>query len=137
MHPKQLSLCLCLTLVGTLMPGGLLASRIAVADRAPLEKVAYKEEKSRINTLYRSDRQACTRLTGLRQELCLERATSSHRAVRAEMKYDLTGTAADFSRWKLAQADLGYAAAMEKCLPLSGGAQDACVRRARVAFGRI
>ena len=137
MHPKHLSLCLCLSLVGTLMPGGLTASRVTVTDGMPLDKVAYKEGKSRVNSLYRADRQGCTRLTGLRQELCMERAAASHRVARAELKYELTGAAGDLSRWKTAQADLGFAAAMEKCLPLTGGAQDACVRRARVGFGRI
>lgn len=133
MHPKNLSTALtCACILGVFS-----ASGTAFADTLPMEMVAYKAAKTRVNNLYRDNKAICARLTGTRQELCNERATASHRLARAELKYDYTGTPADRTRLQLAQTDTGYALAMERCLPLAVSPRDVCLGQARVAFGRI
>ncbi|MCY7308651.1 MAG: hypothetical protein LH632_21455 [Rhodoferax sp.] len=153
MQSKHLSAALvCACVMGILS-----AASAVIAETMPMEKAAYKAGKTRVNNLYRADKGACILLTNLRQYLCIERATAAHRVARAELKYDYTGTSADRNRLQMAQAETGYAVAMEKCLPLAGplaasprdaspllvaspvaaSPRDACLGQARVAFGRI
>ena len=132
MQLKHLSVAL----VCACMLGAMSASCAGFAETLPMEKVAYKAGKTRVNNLYRDDKAACARLTGQRQDLCNERATASHRLARAELKYDYTGTPTDRNRLLLAQAETGYALAMEKCMPLADGPRDVCLGQAKVAFGR-
>ena len=133
MQLKHLSAALvCACMLGAMSTGW-----AAFADTLPMEKVAYKAGKTRVNNQYRDDKAACARLTGQRQDLCNERATASHRLARAELKYDYTGTPTDRKRLQLAQADTGYVLAMEKCLPLAASPRDVCLGQAKVAFGRI
>jgi len=154
MHPKHLTAALaCSCILGVLS-----AASAAIAETMPMEKAAYTVGKARVNNLFRADKLACVKLTEMRQYLCIERATTVHRVARAELKYEYTGTPGDRNRLQMAQAETGYAVAMEKCLPLAGSRiaasprdasprlaasppaaspRDACVGQARVAFGRV
>ena len=133
MLPKRLStglVCAC-------MLWALSANGTAFAETLPMEMVAYKAGKVRVNNLYRDNKAVCAQLAGTRRDLCNERATASHRLARAELKYDYTGKPADRNRLQLAQSDTGYALAMEKCLPLAASPRDVCLGQAKAAFGRI
>jgi len=101
---------------------------------------------ARADAIYEVAKEKCDDLAGNAKDVCVKEAKANHVKAKADAKVDRV--AAD-SRQEAAQKtasaqreavedknDANYKVAIEKCDSLAGAAKDACVRDAKMRFGK-
>ena len=127
------------------------------ADYKPGPKAAHDVQIARAEAAYKIAMERCDDAAGNAKDVCVKEAKAAETKAKADAKAqmkasdakatanDKTTTANTKARKKANEArkeadadksDADYAVAKEKCDTLSGDAKDACLDRAKTAFGR-
>ncbi len=113
---------------------GLCAAGGASADTMGKDSrdMAYKHAESQ----YKTDKAACSSLSGNAKDICMEEAKGKEKVARAnaDAAYENTPKARESAR--MARADANYDVAKEKCDDLSGNSKDVCIKEAKAAHVR-
>ena len=96
-----------------------------------MSKVDYKTKMARIQGDYKTERAACSSMSGNQRDICIEEAKSKERIARAELEYAYTAKASDRNDVLVAKAEGTYAVAKERCDDKSGDDRSACVKEAK------
>lgn len=107
----------------------LLALPVAQADT--ITKADYQAGKTRISADYKTDKAACSSITGNSRDICVEEAKAKEKIAKAELEYGYTGKAKDGTKLLVAKADANYAVAKERCDDQNGNAKTVCVKEAK------
>jgi hypothetical protein len=105
----------------------------AGAMGATVTKVEYNASKDQITAKYKSDKAACSTMTGNAKDICVEEAKGLEKVAKAELEANYKPTDKHRYDVRIAKADAAYAVAKEKCDDLSGNAKDVCVKEAKAA----
>jgi hypothetical protein len=82
---------------------------------------------------YKSEKDACNRLSGNTKDICVEEAKGRDSVSKADADAAFENTPKKREAARLARADATYAVAKEKCDDLSGNPKDVCVKEAKAA----
>jgi hypothetical protein len=85
---------------------------------------------------YRTDKAACSSVSGNAKDVCMEEAKGREKVAKAEADAAYKGTPKAREAARKAHADAEYNVAKEKCDDLSGNAKDVCVKEAKAAHVR-
>lgn len=124
--------------------------KIATADaKAAYEGTPKAREAARIaraDAAYEVAKEKCDDLSGNAKDVCVKEAKAAHVRAAADAKVDrVASEESRNSTQKTAEAradaaqdkrDADYRVAVEKCDALAGGAKDACVRDAKMRYGK-
>jgi hypothetical protein len=124
--------------------------KVAKAEAAAAyENTPKNREKARVaraDAAYDVAKEKCDDLAGNAKDVCVKEAKAAHVKATADAKVDrVASESSQNSAQKTAEArveasqdkrDADYKVAVEKCDSLAGNAKDACVRDARMRFGK-
>jgi hypothetical protein len=100
---------------------------------ATVTKSEYKASKDGITAKYKSDKAACSAMTGNAKDICVQEAKGSEKVAKAELEANYKPTDKNSYNVRIAKADAAYAVAKEKCDDAAGNAKDVCVKEAKAA----
>ena len=98
-----------------------------------MSKADYKAEKDRIAATYKTDKDACDKMSGNAKDVCVEEAKAKDKIAKAELDYKNSGNDKDRIKLEVAKAEANYAVAKEKCDDKTGNDKDVCVKEAKAA----
>jgi hypothetical protein len=104
---------------------------LPLAQAATMVKADYQAGKTRIAADYKTEKAACSSITGNAKDICVEEAKAKEKVAKAELEYAYTGKAKDANQVLVAKADSSYAVAKERCDDQTGNAKDVCVKEAK------
>lgn len=116
-----LAAVLCIFAVGTV--------RAADSER----KHEYKEAIERADADYKAAKEACESREGHERDVCMKQARADHVRATAEAKAQYKSKTA-MAGARESDHDAQYKVAKEKCEGLSGDAQEACIRDAKMRY---
>jgi phosphate-selective porin len=128
-------------MIALFVAAGLGATGLAAAQSAPLKILPASMSKDdhamamkHADAQYKTDKEACSSLSGNANDICAAEAKGRDNVARADAgaAYDNTPKAREASRVAHAQAD--YDVAIEKCDDLAGNVKDVCVKEAKAAL---
>jgi len=93
----------------------------------------YKAAKTNISATYKTDKAACSSLSGNASDICKAEARGKEKVAAAELAASYEPTSKHRYQARVAKADADYGVAKEKCDDLSGNAKDVCVKEAKAA----
>lgn len=96
-----------------------------------MSKADYKAEKDRIASTYKTDKDACGKMSGNAKDVCVEEAKAKEKIAKAELEYKNSGKDKDRIKLEVAKAEANYAVAKEKCDDKTGNDKDVCVKEAK------
>jgi hypothetical protein len=82
---------------------------------ATMSKDAYKSEKSRITTEYKSEMQRCTSLSGNAKDICKAEVKGKEKSAKADAYASYKGSNKAATSALIARAGADFAVAKEKC----------------------
>jgi hypothetical protein len=91
---------------------------------------AYKSAEAQ----YKSEKDACGRMSGNAKDICVEEAKGRQNIAKADADAAFENTPKKREAARLARADATYAVAKEKCDDLAGNHKDVCVKEAKAAY---
>ena len=103
------------------------------AGAAPISKDAYNAQKDRIESTFKADKEACSKMTGNAKDVCVEEAKAKEKIAKAENEAAYKDTEKAHYDAQVARAEANYAVAKEKCDDLKGNDKDVCVKQAKAA----
>ena len=113
----------------------LLAACCAVpAALAALSKDAYQAHRERIQAEYQAQAARCKPLERQAQGICLAAAKGQRQVARAQLEWQYKPSPANEEKFRLAQAEAGYAVARERCGAHKGHVREICRKDAKAAF---
>ena len=98
-----------------------------------MSKVDYKAGKDKIAAMYKTDKAACSSLSGNASDICKAEAKGKEKVAAAELEASYQPTSKHRYQARVAKADADYDVAKEKCDDLSGNTKDVCVKEAKAA----
>ena len=98
-----------------------------------MSKVDYKAGKDKIAAMYKTDKAACSSLSGNASDICKAEAKGKEKVAAAELEASYQPTSKHRYQARVAKADADYDVAKEKCDDLSGNTKDVCVKEAKSA----
>jgi len=98
-----------------------------------MSKVDYKAGKDKIAAMYKTDKAACSSLSGNASDVCKAEAKGKEKVAAAELEASYQPTSKHRYQARVAKADADYDVAKEKCDDLSGNTKDVCVKEAKAA----
>jgi hypothetical protein len=102
-----------------------------LAHAAEMAKAEYSNRKTVISAAYKTDKAACSSLSGNTKDICVEEAKAKEKVARAELEYSNSGQAKDQTRVGVAKADAAFSVAKEKCDDLAGNPKSVCREEAK------
>jgi hypothetical protein len=110
------------------------AANIAAAQTMTKDArdAAYKSAEAQ----YKSEKDACGRMSGNAKDICGEEAKGRESIAKADADAAFENTPRKREAARLARADAAYAVAKEKCDDLAGNRKDVCVKEAKAAHVR-
>lgn len=101
------------------------------ATSAPMSKDGYTMAKKNADAQYKTDKEACSSMTGNAKDICMAQAKGKLDVAKAEAEaaYENTPKAREAAR--VAHAEANYKVAIEKCDDLAGNSKDVCVKEAK------
>jgi hypothetical protein len=98
---------------------------------ATMTKDGYAQAKKDADAQYKTDKNACSSLSGNAKDICIAEAKGKDDIAKAEAAaaYENTPKAREATRVAYAQAN--YGVSMEKCDDLAGNRKDVCVQEAK------
>lgn len=96
-----------------------------------ISKADYATGKDRVSAEYKAEKAACATFSGNQKDICREQAKGKEKVARAELDYNLTGSAKDAKNLAVVKADADYAVAKEMCDDKAGNSKDVCVAEAK------
>ncbi len=112
------------------------ATAFGVADIAAAQmmtKDAHDAAYKNAEAQYKSEKDACGRMSGNAKDICVEEAKGKENIAKADADAAFENTPKKREAARLARADAAYAVAKEKCDDLAGNAKDVCVKEAKAA----
>lgn len=104
---------------------------LPLAHAAEMAKAEYGNRKTVISADYKSDKAACSSLSGNTKDICVEEAKAKEKVARAELEYSNSGQSKDQTRVGVAKADAAFSVAKEKCDDLAGNPKSVCREEAK------
>jgi len=104
------------------------------AGAAPLTRDQYRTQKSEVAAKTKSDKAACSAMSGNAKDICVEEAKGVEKVALAELESAYKPTAKHTMDIQTAHAKGDYAVAKEKCDDLAGNAKDVCRKEAKAAY---
>ena len=101
------------------------------AHAALMSKADYTAGKSTIKAAYKTDKAACSSMSGNAKDICVEEAKAKEKVAKAELEFAHTGSVSDKNKITVAAAESAYAVAKEKCDDKSSNDKDVCVKEAK------
>lgn len=98
-----------------------------------MSKVDYKAGKDKISAMYKTDKAACSSLSGNASDICKAEAKGKEEVAVAELEASYQPTSKNRYQARVAKADADYGVAKEKCDDLAGNTKDVCVKEAKAA----
>ncbi len=98
-----------------------------------ISKVDYKAGKDKISAMYKTDKAACSSLSGNASDICKAEAKGKEKVATAELEASYQPTPKHRYQAHVAKADADYGVAKEKCDDLAGNTKDVCVKEAKAA----
>jgi len=83
---------------------------------------------------YKSEKDACGRISGNAKDICMEEAKGKQKIAKADADSAFENTPKKREAARLARADTAYAVAKEKCDDLIGNSKDVCVKESKAAY---
>src|SRR5450432_3704412 len=83
---------------------------------------------------YKSEKDACGRISGNAKDICMEEAKGKQKIAKADADSAFENTPKKREAARLARADTAYAVAKEKCDDLTGNSKDVCVKESKAAY---
>ena len=96
-----------------------------------MSKADYKAGKDKISATYKTDKAACSSLSGNAGDICKAEALGKEKVGAAELDASYQPTSKNRYQARVAKADADYGVAKEKCDDLAGNAKDVCVKEAK------
>jgi len=90
---------------------------------------AYKSAEAQ----YKTEKEACGRMSGNAKDICVEEAKGRENVAKADADAAFENTPKKREAARMARADATYNVAKEKCDDLAGNAKDVCVKEAKAA----
>ncbi|MEO6564827.1 MAG: hypothetical protein ABIO63_02225 [Casimicrobiaceae bacterium] len=94
-------------------------------------KDSYDMTVKRAQEAYKSDRAACSAMSGNAKDICMETAKGKEAVAKAEAEAAYKNTPKARESARVARADATYKVAKEKCDDLAGNVKDVCVKEAK------
>lgn len=104
---------------------------VGAAQANNFSKGTYDGAKDDVKSVYKAERDACSKHSGNAKDICIEQAKGREKIALAQLEYNYTGTEKDEMKLWEVKADARYDIAKEKCDDLAGNAKDVCVRKAK------
>ncbi|MCV2356511.1 hypothetical protein LNV09_20410 [Paucibacter sp. B2R-40] len=104
---------------------------LPAAQAALTSKDDLKASKTRIAADYKTEKAACSAMSGNAKDVCVEEAKAHEKVALAEAELAHTGSTSDSNKVIVAKAESAYAVAKEKCDDKSGNDKDVCVKEAK------
>jgi len=98
-----------------------------------MSKADYKAGKDKISATYKTDKAACSSLSGNAGDICKAEALGKEKVAAAELEASYQPTSKNRYQARVAKADADYGVAKEKCDDMAGNAKDICVKEAKAA----
>jgi hypothetical protein len=117
--------------IGLMAAAGLTLSGAALAQ--PMTKDARDQAYKAAEAQYKTERDACSALSGNAKDVCVEEAKGHEKVAKADADASYRNTPNARENARQARADAAYEVAKEKCDDLAGNAKDVCVKQARAA----
>jgi hypothetical protein len=103
----------------------------AAAGAATISAASYSAARDDIKAAYKTERDACSKLSGNANDICIENAKGKENVAMAHLQYQRTGSAKDMNKLTEVKYDSRYGLAKELCDDLAGNAKDVCVAKAK------
>jgi hypothetical protein len=97
----------------------------------PLSKDAYETAKANADAQYKTDKNACSSLSGNAKDICDAQAKGKDAVAKADADAAYTNTPKSRESARVALAQANYNVAIEKCDDLAGNGKDVCVKEAK------
>lgn len=103
----------------------------AAQAAANFSKTAYNGAKDELKTLYKSQRESCSSMSGNAKDVCIEEAKGREKIAMAQLDYNYESTDRHWAKLYEAQYTARYDIAKEKCDDQKGNDKDVCVQAAK------
>ena len=123
------------TLIALFAAAGLaLAGAANAQTTTPHDKAARDQAVKAAEAQYKTDKEACSSLSGNAKDICMQEAKGKEKVAKADAKaaYENTPKARESAR--VAHADAAYEVAKEKCDDLAGNPKDVCMKEAKAQY---
>jgi len=104
-----------------------------VAAAQMMSKDAHDATYKSADAQYKSEKDACGKMSGNAKDICMEEAKGKQKIAKADADAAFENTPKKREAARLARADTAYAVAKEKCDDLAGNPKDVCVKEAKAA----
>ena len=104
------------------------------SNAAPMSKDSYIMAKKNADAQYKTDKDACSSLSGNAKDICIAEAKGKDNIAKADAEAAYENTAKARENARLAHAQATYNVAIEKCDDLAGNRKDVCVKEAKAEF---
>jgi hypothetical protein len=118
---------------GLSFAGGATA-QMASSTNAPATKDTYDAAVKNADARYKTDKDACSSLSGNAKDICVEEAKAKLKSAKADAEASYKNTPKARADARVAHAEGEYNVAKEKCDDLSGNPKDVCVKEAKAAL---
>jgi len=105
-----------------------------VAAAQMMSKDAHDATYKSADAQYKSEKDACGKMSGNAKDICMEEAKGKQKIAKADADAAFESTPKKREAARLARADTAYAVAKEKCDDLAGNPKDVCVKEAKAAY---
>jgi len=99
-----------------------------------MSKDSYEMAKTNADTRYKTDKDACSSLSGNAKDVCLAEAKGKEDVTKAEAEAAYANTPKTRENARVAHAQASYNTAIEKCDDLAGNLKDVCVKEAKAGL---
>ena len=103
---------------------------------ASMSKDSYTMAKKNADAQYKTDKDACSSLSGNAKDICVAEAKGKDNIAKAEAEAAYKNTPKTRESARVAHAQATYNVAIEKCDDLAGNPKDVCVKEAKAALVR-
>ena len=107
---------------------------VDIAAAQMMSKDARNTAYKSADAQYKSEKEACSRMSGNAKDICVEEAKGKQKIAKADADAAFENTPKKREAARLARADSTYAIAKEKCDDLAGNRKDVCVKEAKANY---
>ena len=101
---------------------------------ASMSKDSYAMAKKNADAQYKTDKDACSSLSGNTKDICVAEAKGKDNVAKADAEAAYKNTPKARENARVAHAQANYNVAIEKCDDLTGNPKDVCVKEAKAAL---
>jgi hypothetical protein len=113
---------------------GVAQTNSTVAYSTPMSKANHSQAVKDADAQYKTDRDACSSLSGNAKDICVAEAKGKDSVAKAEADAAYKHTPKARENARIARAQATYNVAIEKCDDLAGNPKDVCVKEAKAAL---